>query len=105
MLGARSSWLFPWLRRTSAIAVRLGHIPPVQSWGARKERCFTGALGMGFLAALRLGSVARVVVDVTFGTFVLAPSHSGWPDLEPSLSATLEWVTPFRAVHPWPRLP
>ena len=60
---------------------------------------------MRFLAALWLGAVARVVVDATFGTFVLAPSYFGWPDLEPSLSATLEWVTPFRALHPWPRLP
>ena len=69
------------------------------------ERCCTGALGMRFLVALRLGSVARVVVDATFGTFVLAPSHFVWPDLEPLISATLEWVTPFRAVHPWPPLP
>ena len=66
-------------------------------------KCYIGALGTRYLAALRSDLVARVVIGATFGRFALVPLHCGGPGREPSLLGVL--VTPFQAVGRGPQLP
>ena len=57
--------------------------------------------GMGFLAALRLGSVARARIDAMSDTSVSAFFRFGGPDFKPLLPTMSEWATPFQVVRPW----